>query len=134
MTPKAKKTVDALLGANPIDTKLKRFCGDSVRDAMADVSTWPDDVRNEQKNGPWHYIDIPLGAIADNFAILRDASGDAAKRAEALRYLIHFAGDLPIPLHAATNNDEGGNCAPVKYFRRRPRASGHSFAPNLHSL
>jgi hypothetical protein len=152
LTPEAKKMVDALLGANPIDAKLKRYCGDSERDAMADVSTWPDDVRNDRKNGPWHYIDIPLGAphggveqycgaegcvtkaIADNFAILRDAGGDAAKRAEALRYLIHFVGDLHMPLHAATNNDEGGNCAPVKYFRRRPRASGHSFAPNLHSL
>lgn len=152
LTPEAKKMVDALLSANPMDPKLKRYCGESIRDAMADVSTWADDVRNDRKNGPWHYIDIPLGAthegleqycgeegcvtkaIADNFAILRDASGDPAKRAEALRYLIHFVGDLHMPLHAATNNDEGGNCAPVKYFRRWPRAVGHSFSPNLHSL
>jgi hypothetical protein len=131
---------------------LKRYCGDSVRDAMANVSTWPDDVRSERKNGPWHYIDIPLGAprgaveqycakegcvtkaIADNFAILRDVNADSAKRAEALRYLIHFVGDLHMPLHATSNNDQGGNCAAVKYFRRRPQAAGHSYAPNLHSL
>src|SRR5208283_764413 len=62
LTPEAKKMIDALLSGNPIDPKLKRYCGDSVRDAMADASTWPDDVRNERKNGPWHYIDIPLGA------------------------------------------------------------------------
>jgi len=144
--------VDALLSGNPIDPKVKRYCGDSVRDAMADVSTWADDVRNEKKNGPWHYIDIPRGvqrgtleqycgsegcvtkAIAEQAALLKDKNADAAKRADALRYIIHFVGDLHQPLHSTTNDDEGGNCVPVKYFRRKAREHGHSFSPNLHSL
>jgi nuclease S1 len=152
LTPEAKKMVDALLSANPIDPKLKRYCGDAVRDAMADASTWPDDVRGERKNGPWHYIDIPLGAsrgdlqqycgaegcvtkaITENAAILRDQNSDPAKRADALRYVIHFVGDLHQPLHGATNNDEGGNCVPVNYLRRGVHESGHALSPNLHSL
>src|SRR5579862_6640132 len=152
LSPEAKKMVDALLSGNPIDPKVKRYCGDSVRDAMADVSTWADDVRNEKKNGPWHYIDIPRGAqraaleqycgsegcvtnaIAEQAALLKDKNADAAKRADALRYIIHFVGDLHQPLHATTNDDEGGNCVPVRYFRRKAREHGHSFSPNLHSL
>jgi hypothetical protein len=54
LTPEAKQMVETLLKNNPIDPKLKRYCGDAVRDAMADTSTWPDDVRGEKKNGPWH--------------------------------------------------------------------------------
>jgi len=63
-------------------------------DLLVDASTWPDDVRNERKNGPWHYIDIPRGkhkgglteycgsegcvtrAIEEQRAILKDKSAD----------------------------------------------------------
>jgi hypothetical protein len=152
LTPEARQMVGSLLKNNPIDPKLKRYCGDEVHDAMADSSTWPDDVRGEKKNGPWHYIDIPRGsqrgplqaycgeegcvtrAITEQVAILKDKNVDATKRADALRYVIHFVGDLHQPLHAVTNSDEGGNCVPVKYFRRQPRERGHVYSPNLHSL
>ena len=152
LTPEARQWVMKLLSENPIDAKLNRYCGGAVRDAMADAATWADDVRGERKNGPWHYIDIPRGskrsplepycgaegcvtrAISEQLAILRDPKADAAKRAEALRYIIHFVGDLHQPLHTVTNADEGGNCLPVKYFRRSPHEHNHSFSPNLHSL
>ena len=152
LTPEAREWVMKLLSENPIDAKLNRYCGGAVRDAMADAATWADDVRGERKNGPWHYIDIPRGskrsplepycgaegcvtrAISEQLAILRDPKADAAKRAEALRYIIHFVGDLHQPLHTVTNADEGGNCLPVKYFRRSPHEHNHSFSPNLHSL
>jgi hypothetical protein len=38
------------------------------------------------------------------------------------------------PLHTTTNADEGGNCVPVKYFRRVAHEHNHSYSPNLHSL
>jgi hypothetical protein len=152
LTPEARQWVLKLLSENPIDPKLNRYCGGAVRDAMADAATWADDVRGERKNGPWHYIDIPRGsprgplepycgqegcvtrAISEQLAILKDSKADAAKRAEALRYVIHFVGDLHQPLHTITNADEGGNCVPVKYFRRNPHEHNHSFSPNLHSI
>lgn len=153
LTPEAKQSVDKLLAENPPDPQLRRYCGNSSRDWMADASTWPDDVRSDAKNGPWHYIDIPRGtphgqsieqfcgsegcitkAIADQLSIFRDSNADARKRADALRYIIHFVGDLHMPLHATTNDDEGGNCVPVRYFRRRPGEHNRSYAPNLHAL
>jgi hypothetical protein len=152
LTPGAKLMVQTLLNGNPVDPALKRYCGDASRDAMTDASTWPDDIRGQAKNGPLHYIDIPRGAkrvplrefcgkdgcvtqaIEADRSILEDKNANAGKRAEALRYLIHFVGDLHQPLHATTNNDEGGNCVPVKYFRRKVREHDHSYSPNLHSL
>jgi S1/P1 Nuclease len=152
LTPEAKQFVEKLLAENPIDPKWNRYCGGASRDLMADASTWADDVRGERKNGPWHYIDVPRGsergplepycgangcvtrAISEQLAILKDAKADGAKRAEALRYIIHFVGDLHQPLHTTTNADEGGNCVPVKYLRRSAHEHNHSYSPNLHSL
>jgi hypothetical protein len=152
LTPEAKEFVFSLLHTNPVDPQLMRYCGSAVNDPMGDASTWADDVRPERKNGPWHYIDIPRGAtrgpieafcgkegcvvsaIAEQLAILKDKSASGVKRAEALRYVIHFVGDLHQPLHSTTNADEGGNCMPVKYFRREPHERGHGFSPNLHSI
>jgi hypothetical protein len=150
LTPEARQFLESLLKENPIDLQLKRYCGPFPSSLLADGSTWPDDVRNTLKNGPWHYIDIPRGApraplatfcgesgcitqtIAEQLAILKDSQVDPHKRADAARYIIHFVGDLHMPLHATTNNDEGGSCVPVRYFRRNPHEHNHSYTPNLH--
>jgi len=152
LTPEAQQLVGKLLAENLVDPELKRYCGFSFRDLLADASTWADDVRDERKNGPWHYIDIPRGAsrhpleeycgaqgcvtkaIAEQWAILKDTHAEPRKRAEALRYVVHFVGDLHMPLHATTNNDLGGNCVPLQYFRRRPHQSHETFSPNLHGI
>src|SRR5258708_10652210 len=56
LTPEARQMIEKLLSENPIDPKLRRWCGNATTDLVVDASTWPDDVRNERKNGPWHYI------------------------------------------------------------------------------
>jgi hypothetical protein len=152
LSPEARQFLESLLKENPVDPQLKRYCGPFPGSLLADSSTWPDDVRGALNNGLWHYIDIPRGAtraplasfcgdggcvtqaIADQVAILKDPHADPRKRADAVRYIVHFVGDLHMPLHATDNNDEGGNCLPVRYFRRAPRAHNHSFTPNLHGL
>ena len=121
------------------------------------LSTWADDIRTQHpETGPWHYVDIPLGttrrevekfcdlkescvtrAITDQLAILRSSEADPQKRADALRFLIHFVGDLHQPLHATTNNDQGGNCVPVAFFDALPQLRNpqtESYAPNLHGV
>jgi hypothetical protein len=153
LTPQAKQALLELLTANPIDPQLKRYCGQRGLDPFVDASTWADDERSrEPATAPWHFIDIPLSAtrgsaqsfcgaggcvtqaIADQLAILKDKHAPGPKRAAALRYIIHFVGDLHQPLHGSTNSDRGGNCVPVKYFTRNPHAHNNSYTPNLHHV
>jgi hypothetical protein len=157
LTPAAREMVEKILADNPIDPKLKRWCGRATMDLMVDASTWPDDVRIERNNGPWHYIDIPRGkhegalneycgtegcvtrAIEQQRALLKDKSADPARRAEAIRYLIHFVGDMHQPLHAANNADKGGTCVPVTYLHHDPlpnplHPEREDYSPNLHQV
>jgi transposase len=161
LAPHALAMVEQILTGAPIDPSLDRYCKDAGADALADGSTWADDIRIlRPKTAPWHYIDIlhsaassevakfcPLPescatqAIKDQLAILRVAGRahemDAREKAEALRFLIHFVGDLHQPLHATTNNDQGGNCVPVAYFDAWPQLTNperESYTPNLHGV
>lgn len=157
LAPEARQLVEKLLTENPIDPKLKRYCGNATNDLLVDASTWPDDIRSERRNGPWHYIDIPRGkhkgsleeycgadgcvtrAIESQRAILRDMSADPIKRAEAVRYLIHFVGDMHQPLHVINNGDNGGNCVAVKYLQHEPLSNPlhperEDYSPNLHQI
>jgi hypothetical protein len=63
LTPEAAAAVDSLLSNNPIDAAISRYCKDRPADLMADSASWADDVRNTEKTGPWHYIDIPLAYV-----------------------------------------------------------------------
>jgi S1/P1 Nuclease len=157
LTPHALATAKKILAEGPIDPSLSRYCKPGAVDPLADASTWPDDIRSlRPEASPWHYVDIPLGttrrevekfcdskescvtrAITDQLAILRSSEADPQKRADALRFLIHFVGDLHQPLHAVTNNDQGGNCVPVAFFGALPQLRNRqteSYAPNLHGV
>jgi hypothetical protein len=157
LTPHALAMAKKILADGPIDPSLNRYCKVGGSDALADASTWADDFRAQHPGtGPWHYVDIPLGttrrevekfcdpkescvtrAITDQLAILRSTESDPRKRADALRFLIHFVGDLHQPLHATTNNDQGGNCVPVAFFDALPELRSpqtESYAPNLHGV
>lgn len=157
LTPHALAMAIKILAEGPIDPSLRRFCKEGGVDAMADASTWADDIRTlRPETPPWHYIDIPRGttihdvakfcdpkeacvtrAITDQLAILRSPEADPGKRADALRFLIHFIGDVHQPMHGVTNNDQGGNCVPVAFFDVLPQLRNpqtESYAPNLHAV
>lgn len=141
LTSAASAAVDTLLRENPIDPALRRLCKSRPADLMADAATWADDERNvDRATETWHYVDIPLAAggsgadamkwcpalpdgkpgcvvsaIETELAILRDTIRPAAARATALRYLIHFAGDIAQPLHDVDNRDRGGGCTSIAF-------------------
>jgi len=157
LTPHARAMAFEILEASPIDPALSRYCKEPNLDAFADASTWADDERTvKPETAPWHFIDIPVGvtestmakycppetgcvtsALAAQLAILRNTQSAPQARADALRYIIHFVGDIHQPLHDATNNDRGGNCLPVTFFGKAPKetnATYESYSPNLHSV
>jgi hypothetical protein len=156
LTPQVAKQVDAILTASPVSATLRRFCRTSGLPPIAEVASWADDIRSEQpETGPDHFIDIPLSATRDKYdiaplcqqgcvveAIAKYAqqlktSRDPKARADALRFLVHFVGDIHQPLHDETNGDRGGNCVPVGYAGEAPRQTSpdhEDFFPNLHAI
>lgn len=115
LSPAAKAKVEQLLGGDAAST-------------MADVSTWADKIRRGRpETGPWHYVNIEITSagydaprdcpndacvvaqVQRDAAIVSDRTLAQPVRAEALRFLIHFVGDLHQPLHAGDNHDRGGN-------------------------
>ena len=101
---------------------------------------WADDVRSDSKYAysyQWHYQDLDdnmtsadLKKLLDNptaegehlfFAIdsmivrLKKDKNDA----EALKFLVHFIGDLHQPLHLGRKDDKGGNKIEFNWFGRK---------------
>jgi hypothetical protein len=67
-----------------------------------------------------------VNKIAEFESELRDPATSSAERSMALKFLIHFIGDLHQPLHAADHEDHGGNCIGLS-----PSPDGHD--TNLHA-
>ncbi|HEY6293872.1 MAG TPA: S1/P1 nuclease [Terriglobia bacterium] len=106
--------------------------------SLEDASLWADEyAHSHPETGSWHYINIPLAdskidlarecpngacvvAKTEKFlAVLADPESSRASKAEALRFVIHFVGDLHQPLHCADDGDRGGNTRQV-IFGGRP--------------
>jgi len=157
MTPQALAKVNQILKDSPPDAAINRFCKETGLTPMAEASTWADDIRSlRPEASTWHYIDIPRGGTKADFAaacpekercvtwalrtqveILRSAASTPQQRADALRFIVHFVGDIHQPLHTTTNNDHGGNCVPVGFFGTEPQlrnAQSESYSPNLHGV
>jgi hypothetical protein len=157
MSAHALEMANKLLQSQPIDPALPRYCSSQGLDLMADSATWADDLRKlRPEASPWHYIDIPrdaphsalaefcpastgcvTSALEHQIELLRSDGTDPRVRADALRFIIHFVGDLHQPLHCVTNNDEGGNCVPIDFFGNPPverNPQFETYAPNLHAI
>lgn len=132
----------ALIAADRLTDTARRqvsdLLGGDARSRMAEVSTWADAIRRTRhETARWHYVNIELSEkgynpardcpgqdcvvaqVQKDIRILSDKSLTKAVRAEALRFLIHFVGDLHQPLHCADNHDRGGNALKVVLGHRR---------------
>jgi hypothetical protein len=158
LTPNAAKKTSEILAGSKIESGLFRLCGSKHGfDTFVDASTWADDVRKGRPDtSDWHFLDIPRGAPADvdastfcptegcvtkaietQLGVLESTSSGTTKkkRAEALRWVIHFVGDVHQPMHDISNADRGGNCVPVTYLGQTPHPSGNGkYTPNLHQV
>lgn len=118
LTPEARRAVAALIGPS----------------TLAEVAFWADEVRADpawKHAEAWHYVSIedgstyaaaeknPAGdvlvALAQQEATLRDPKNPPADRAVALKFLVHFIGDLHQPLHVGRRADAGGNKVQVTF-------------------
>ncbi|MDZ4137380.1 MAG: S1/P1 nuclease [Erythrobacter sp.] len=115
--------------------------------SLEDASVWADCIRNEGWRwgftAAWHYRTAPVcqafnprancaggncvtAQVTRAHRVLADESLPAAIRLEALAFVVHFAGDVHMPLHSGDNEDRGGNDRKADYGIR----PGY----NLHSI
>jgi hypothetical protein len=135
--PEGHKVVAMIAEKYISHTALERAQAILGGSSLEDVANWADEIRRgRRETAPWHYIDIPLGANAidpardcpnDNCvtaqivrftAVLKDSNADPTARQEALKFVVHFVGDLHQPLHDEDDNDKGGNQRIVVFFGR----------------
>jgi nuclease S1 len=132
--------------------------------SLGGVAYWADALRNDDPDrfaatSRWHYVktqpgtcmidrarDCPdgacvVGAIEAQSRILADTSRPRQERREALKFLVHFVGDVHQPMHAGYREDLGGNkiaivlrtdIPPEAYARANYRDG--LMQTNLHSL
>lgn len=124
LRPAARAEVARLLSGEPLPT-------------LAGVSNWADELRADKSRGVstsgWHFVnfkggscefaparDCPDGncviaAINRNFLALADRNRPDSERRDALKFLVHFVGDVHQPLHASPVDDKGGNEFQISY-------------------
>lgn len=109
---------------------------DCPLNSLEDASVWPDCLRGDAPRWaytfPWHYRTAPICEAYDPRAncangncvlaqiergqrILADESLPPNVRLEALAFMVHFAGDVHMPLHSGDKDDRGGNDREVTY-------------------
>lgn len=113
-------------------------------DGLAEAATWPDEIRSDpawDHSHDWHWMSIDdhetlattaraadgdvLEAMQRFEAVLRDPQAAREQKDQALRFYVHFVGDVHQPLHVGRRADRGGNGIPIRWFRENR---------NLHSV
>ena len=110
------------------------------------AATWPDDIKSDKSYAysyQWHYQNLRDSMSSEGLKQLLEnpkSEGDHLfyaidsltnrlkidrKDAEALKFLIHFIGDLHQPMHLGRVDDLGGNKVVTKWFGK---------TINIHSL
>lgn len=130
LSPAARGEIARLLAGEPDPT-------------LAGVATWADEIRAEsrvaahplgQRSSRWHYVNFQRGrecdyvparecpggncviaAINAQRAVLADRGKPLADRRDALKFLVHFVGDVHQPMHAGLGEDRGGNNFQIQY-------------------
>ncbi len=152
LTPAAEREVKSILKG--------RELGDY------EVASWPDIIRGSQEyeelypgNGRWHFVEFDVTMwYNDEFELKLPGDGQdivtqigrwrdelkagelkGERRLDALRFLVHFVGDVHQPMHCAYRyGDMGGNMIPVESFQGRHYSFGAGtptpYSQSIHSV
>jgi hypothetical protein len=124
---------------------VKNLLGD---ESIAEACTWADDARKYpelKETANWHFLNMPLGLDFEQFksmvdtlkqenvysalikaqATLKEKGTTRKQQVDALKFLMHFVGDIHQPMHISRAEDKGGNTIQVNYDGK---------GTNLHSL
>lgn len=132
LTAKTQQAIKTLLGGQ----------------TLPDVSNWADEIRSNpdyKYTGAWHYVNVTGGLSFEQFATavktmpednvykmvmrceldLKNPAKSKSDKVTALKFLVHFIGDLHQPMHVSHSEDKGGNSIAISF---------NGSDDNLHSL
>jgi nuclease S1 len=141
LTPQTEEQVDALLALEG-------------HPDMAAIASWADELRERdpqlgRRSAGWHYVNLAspeqaaeakchyqqeqhchdgncvIAAIQEQGQRLADTSLAPEQRLQALKFVVHFVGDIHQPMHAGYSHDKGGNDMQIQHDGR---------GSNLHAL
>ena len=127
--------------------EIAALFGSATPKRLGKAANWADKVARskEPKSGAWHFVNVPtklrrydpkycvehayrgkaqpdecVVAMIRKFArIARDRRLGKRRRTDALYYLIHFVGDIHMPLHCGHRGDMSGTAVKVKIGDRK---------------
>lgn len=128
--------------------QIARLLEGEADPTLPGIASWADELREHdpdlgKRSSKWHYVNIGeddchydaakhcangncvVEAIRVQTEILADRTRSKAERQQALKFVVHFIGDVHQPLHAGFAHDKGGNDVQVNLDGR---------GTNLHSL
>lgn len=114
---------------------IKKILGNET---LADVSNFADEIRTNKRlkyTGAWHFINLPAGYSFEQFSNevktmkqdnvykailqferdLKSSNSSNSQKATALKFIVHFIGDVHQPMHVSSGDDKGGNAITVKF-------------------
>lgn len=127
LSPAAEAEVVRLLAAEHTGSLADIANGaDSLRNDPAQAALWAQTRRMHylHLDDPQCHFVAPrdcaggqcvVGALRHYVAVLADRTAPVAVRREALKFVVHFAGDIHQPLHAGYRDDRGGNRYQVQF-------------------
>ena len=140
LDPQVRARITALLAGEPDAT-------------LPGIANWADQLRENdpdlgRRSARWHYVNIAehgceydagaacesgdcvVEAIRAQTAILADRTQPVEVRRQALKFVVHFVGDVHQPMHAGYGHDKGGNDVQI----RMPGDGNDEKGGNLHRL
>ena len=130
LSPKVLQKVNDLLGHD---------------DDLATVANWADTIRPfQEETKPWHFIDLPIRQQVDsaqvmnfcpnndcviaqiqiNKRVITDSTTSPKEKLRALKFIVHFVGDLHQPLHTSDDSDKGGNDKEIRFLKKKMKLHG----------
>jgi len=123
------------------EAEVERLLAPEHTHSLADVANWPDQIQDDPARAAlWkqtrgqHYVNFRGGSDCDYVpprdcrdgrcvvaalqyyvGVLGDRSQSDGERREALKFVVHFVGDIHQPLHAGYRDDKGGNTYQVQF-------------------
>ncbi len=123
------------------EAEVERLLAPEHTRSLADIANWPDRMQNDpamkylwQRTRSQHYLNfhggsscvyVPPRDCRDGRCVVAalqhyvDVLGDRGKpdevRRQALKFVVHFVGDIHQPLHAGYRDDKGGNTYQVQF-------------------